>query len=68
MNGFELVEMIKNDASLENIPVIIVSYKDRKEDRRRGLEAGADHYLTKGSFKDEVLVEAVKDLIGEPVD
>jgi two-component system, chemotaxis family, sensor histidine kinase and response regulator WspE len=45
---------------------MIVSYKDREEDRMRGLEAGADYYLTKGSFHDETLVQAVVDLIGEP--
>ena len=44
---------------------MIVSYKDRPEDRQRGLEAGADYYLTKGSFHDETLIEAVVDLIGE---
>jgi two-component system sensor histidine kinase and response regulator WspE len=44
---------------------MIVSYKDREEDRRRGLEAGADYYLTKGSFHDETLLAAVVDMIGE---
>jgi two-component system sensor histidine kinase and response regulator WspE len=68
MNGFELVENIKNDPNLRHLPVIIVSYKDREEDRTRGLEVGADYYLTKGSFKDETLVNAVLDLIGEPGD
>ena len=43
---------------------MIVSYKDREEDRRRGLEAGADYYLTKGSFHDDTLQQAVADLIG----
>ena len=66
MNGFELVENIKNDPNLLQLPVIIVSYKDREEDRIRGLEVGADYYLTKGSFKDETLLNAVLDLIGEP--
>ena len=37
----------------------------REEDRRRGLEARADYYLTKGSFHDETLLQAVVDLIGE---
>ena len=45
---------------------MIVSYKDRAEDQRRGLEAGADYYLAKGSFHDETLVQAVIDLIGAP--
>jgi two-component system sensor histidine kinase and response regulator WspE len=65
MNGFELVSLIKNDPDLRNLPVIIVSYKDRKEDRNKGLEVGADYYLTKGSFQDKALINAVVDLIGE---
>jgi len=64
MNGFEFVKLIKQDERLHNTPVMIVSYKDREEDRQRGLEAGADYYLTKGSFHDETLIEAVVDLIG----
>ena len=65
MDGIELVTMIKGDAQHRNVPVMIVSYKDREDDRRRGLDAGADYYLTKGSFHDEALLDAVHDLIGE---
>ncbi len=65
MDGIELVTLIKKDPNLKALPVMIVSYKDREEDRRRGLEAGADYYLTKGSFHDETLLQAVVDLIGE---
>ncbi|MEJ2689737.1 MAG: hybrid sensor histidine kinase/response regulator [Deltaproteobacteria bacterium] len=65
MNGFELIKLIKDDPVLASIPVIIVSFKDKRVDREKGLEAGADYYLAKGSFQDETLVEAVKDLIGE---
>lgn len=65
MDGIELVNSIKADSQLGSLPIMIVSYKDRQEDRRRGLEAGADYYLTKGSFQDETLIEAVVDLIGE---
>ncbi|HZE43518.1 MAG TPA: hybrid sensor histidine kinase/response regulator [Steroidobacteraceae bacterium] len=67
MDGIELVSLIRKDPSLKSLPVMIVSYKDREEDRRRGLEAGADYYLTKGSFHDDTLVRAVVDLIGEAV-
>jgi two-component system sensor histidine kinase and response regulator WspE len=45
--------------------VVIVSYKDRPEDRLRGLDAGADCYLTKSSFHDQTFLAAVHDLIGE---
>ena len=65
LDGIELVKLIKKDARLGSLPVMIVSYKDREEDRSRGLEAGADYYLTKGSFHDETLLRAVGDLIGE---
>jgi two-component system sensor histidine kinase and response regulator WspE len=65
MDGIELVTLIKKDTKLKSLPVMILSYKDREEDRRRGLEAGADYYLTKGSFHDDTLVQAVVDLIGE---
>jgi two-component system sensor histidine kinase and response regulator WspE len=66
MDGIELAMLIKKDPILKSLPVMIVSYKDREEDRIRGLEAGADYYLTKGSFHDETLLQAVADLIGEP--
>lgn len=66
MNGIELVTLMRQDDKFSTLPVIIVSYKDREEDRNLGLEAGADYYLTKGSFQDEALVKAVEDLIGAP--
>jgi two-component system sensor histidine kinase and response regulator WspE len=65
MDGIEFVTLIKKDSKLKALPVMIVSYKDRAEDRRRGLEAGADYYLAKASFHDEALLQAVVKLIGE---
>lgn len=65
MDGIELVRLIKSDKHYNALPVIIVSYKEREADRRRGMEAGADYYLTKGSFHDKSLLDAVTDLIGE---
>ena len=64
MDGIELVSRIKADPRLQSLPVMVVSYKDREEDRRRGLDAGADYYLAKGSFHDDALLDAVEDLIG----
>jgi two-component system sensor histidine kinase and response regulator WspE len=65
MDGIELVTRIRHDVRLKALPVMVLSYKDREEDRQRGLEAGADYYLTKGSFQSDALLEAVVDLIGE---
>lgn len=65
LDGIELVTLIRRDPHLRDTPVMIVSYKDRAEDRQRGLDAGADYYLAKGSFHDQTLLDAVRDLIGE---
>jgi two-component system sensor histidine kinase and response regulator WspE len=64
MDGIELTTLVKRDVRLRNLPVMVVSYKDRDEDRQRGLMAGADYYLTKASFHDETYITAVRDLIG----
>ena len=66
MDGIGLVTLIKTDAQRSHIPVVIVSYKDREEDRLRGLDAGANRYLTKSSFQDDTFLETIVDLIGEP--
>jgi two-component system sensor histidine kinase and response regulator WspE len=68
MDGIELLQNIRKDANLKSLPVMIVSYKDRPEDRQRGLEAGADHYLAKASFHDDALIGAVRELLGDPAE
>lgn len=65
MNGFDLVRRIRQDSRLSALPVMMVSYKERKEDRMKGLEVGANYYFTKGGFHDEAFMRAVVDLIGE---
>jgi two-component system sensor histidine kinase and response regulator WspE len=67
MNGFDLLRYIRGDTALTRVPVMIVSYKDREEDRLRGLELGASYYLTKSSFHDDTFLRAVQDLIGAAV-
>ena len=64
MDGIELVTLLRRDSRLQSMPVMVVSYKDREEDRRRGLDAGADYYLAKASFHDDALLDAVVELIG----
>ena len=66
MTGIELIRAVRREASLAQLPIIIVSYKDREEDRLAGLEAGASAYLTKSSFQDDSLIRMVADLIGAP--
>ena len=65
MTGLDLVRAVRNQEPTRNLPVIIFSNKDREEDRMRGLELGANYYLTKSSFHDNTFLRAVGDLIGE---
>lgn len=65
MNGLEFVRRIRDDHGMKDLPVVIVSYKDRDEDRLRGLEVGANSYLTKSSFHDHTFLDAVAALIGK---
>ncbi|WNV03747.1 hybrid sensor histidine kinase/response regulator [Candidatus Methylospira mobilis] len=64
MTGIELVKLIRADAILKRLPVLMVSYKDRPEDKKAGLEAGASQYLAKSEFQDDTLIKAVQNLIG----
>jgi len=66
MNGIELVRTVRADPRFAHLPIAVVSYKDREEDRRAGLEAGANAYLTKGSFRDQSFASAVTELVGAP--
>jgi two-component system sensor histidine kinase and response regulator WspE len=66
MNGIELVRTVRADARFAHLPIAVVSYKDREEDRRAGLDAGANAYLTKGSFRDQSFAATVTELLGPP--
>lgn len=64
MTGVELTERIRGDAALEKLPVILLTSLDAEDDRLRGLEAGANAYLTKGTFDQRGLLETITGLIG----
>ncbi len=66
LDGIGLVSLIRSDASRRNVPIVIVSYKDRDEDRQRGIDAGANRYLTKSSFHDETFLNTIIELAGTP--
>ncbi|HSA06317.1 MAG TPA: hybrid sensor histidine kinase/response regulator [Candidatus Gastranaerophilales bacterium] len=63
MNGFELIERVRQDKKYENIPVILVSSLASEEDRLKGINAGANAYITKGEFNQELLLNTIKRLI-----
>lgn len=47
MNGYELCRRLKADPALAGVPIVIVTTLDTQDDRREGIEAGADDFLTK---------------------
>jgi two-component system, cell cycle response regulator len=62
MDGFEVCTRLKADPSTAHIPVVIVTALDQPADRIRGLEAGADDFLTKPA-NDLQLMSRVKSLV-----
>jgi DNA-binding response OmpR family regulator len=56
MNGFEVCEAIRQDASIADTHIVLLTAKGQEYDRRRGEEVGADHYVTKPFNPDELLV------------
>jgi two-component system chemotaxis sensor kinase CheA len=45
------------------VPIVLLTGRAREEDRRRGLEAGADAYLVKSAFDQRELLETVAELL-----
>ncbi|MDO8351563.1 MAG: hybrid sensor histidine kinase/response regulator [Gallionella sp.] len=63
MDGFELTALIKQSERLKRLPVIIVTSLAREEDRKLGIEVGAEAYIVKGQFETKVLLDVVGQLI-----
>jgi len=62
MNGFEVCRRLKNNATTAHIPVVMVTALDQPSDRLKGLDAGADDFLTK-PIDDTALFARVRSLV-----
>lgn len=62
MDGYTLVERLRDDPQFEDIPIIIISTEDELKDKEKGYEAGANFYIVKPTDPD-VLVENIKMLL-----
>jgi two-component system chemotaxis sensor kinase CheA len=62
MNGFDLTAKIRADKKLAELPVVLVTALETREDRERGIDVGANAYLIKSSFDQSNLLEAVRRL------
>lgn len=76
MDGYEVCQELKADPATRDIPVILYSVRDQVIDVLKGLEVGAEDFITKGTWKEEVLdrlrglfpEEGVKDRVTMPID
>jgi len=63
MDGLTLTSKIRQNKEYNELPIILVTSLASDDDKRRGAEAGANAYLTKGTFNQEVLLETLKRLV-----
>ena len=63
MNGFNLTEKIRGDKKLAELPVVLVTALESREDRERGIDVGANAYIVKSSFDQSNLIETLRRLI-----
>ena len=63
LDGLQLTERIRQHREYNELPVVLVTTLASDADRQRGAEAGANAYITKGSFNQEVLLETLERLI-----
>ena len=63
MDGFELTSKIRNDTRLSRLPVMLVTGMETQEQKERGIDVGANAYLTKSSFTQGTLLETARGLL-----
>lgn len=63
MNGMEVCRRVKKELGLENIFIVLLTAKGQEADRQKGLDVGADVYMTK-PFDPEVLLEKAREVLG----
>lgn len=63
MDGFELTSRVRADQRLRDLPMVLVTSRDSREDRERGVHVGADAYIVKGGFDQEWLLETIRRLL-----
>ena len=64
MDGVQLTEKVKGNELYRHLPVVLVTSLESRQDKIRGLEAGADAYITKQTFEQQELLETIERLIG----
>jgi two-component system chemotaxis sensor kinase CheA len=63
MNGIDLTSRIRSDKKIAELPVVLVTALESREDRERGIDVGANAYIVKSSFDQSNLLEVVRRLV-----
>jgi two-component system chemotaxis sensor kinase CheA len=63
MNGFDLTALIRADKNLTELPVLLLTALESRDDRERGVDVGANAYIVKSDFDQERLLEVIRRLI-----
>jgi two-component system, chemotaxis family, sensor kinase CheA len=63
MNGWDLCTRVKREARFADLPFVLITSLSKDDERRRGLEVGADAYMVKGLFNEQELLDTVERLI-----
>ncbi|HEY3838136.1 MAG TPA: response regulator, partial [Bryobacteraceae bacterium] len=63
LTGFQLLEKMKSDDALKNIPVILVTSLESREEQHQGLSLGADAYIVKRKFDQRELLNLIGEII-----
>lgn len=63
MNGFDLTTKIRTDKKLAELPVVLVTALESREDRERGIDVGANAYIVKSSFDQSNLLAVIRRFI-----
>lgn len=63
MNGFELTSRIRASREFADLPVVLVTSLDSREDRERGIDVGANAYIVKSNFDQSNLLDVIRRLI-----
>ncbi len=58
LNGFEVCHAVKHDLGMKEVYIVMLTAKGQEFDRRRGLDVGADVYITKPFNPDEIVKKA----------
>jgi len=64
-NGFDVCNTVKNELGLKHIHIVLLTAKGQEFDRQRGMEVGADLYMTK-PFDPDALVAQARTVLGLP--